>query len=102
MARGATGGTPDHEDRSPNYPQPADRLCHLRRRGQRECTNPVERAFAAHDIPTLTKYARFLEPILKTMIENAPNPDKVREYLANMRRQVDSPQTKLLELRGNG
>jgi hypothetical protein len=40
----------------------------------------VERAFAAHDILTLTKYSRFLEPILKTMIANAPNPDRVREY----------------------
>ncbi len=40
----------------------------------------VERAFAAHDILTLNKYSRFLEPILKTMIDNAPSDDKVREY----------------------
>src|SRR6266446_3506446 len=40
----------------------------------------VERGFAAHDILLLTKYSRFLEPILKTMIDNAPNADKAREY----------------------
>jgi len=40
----------------------------------------VERGFAAHDILLLTKYSRFLEPILKTMIDNAPNADKAQEY----------------------
>ncbi len=40
----------------------------------------VEGGFAAHDILLLTKYSRFLEPILKTMIDNAPNADKAREY----------------------
>jgi hypothetical protein len=50
----------------------------------------VERAFAAHDIPTLTKYARFLEPILKTMIENAPNPDKAWEYREDLSHYYNS------------
>jgi hypothetical protein len=40
----------------------------------------VERAFAADDMLTLNKYSRFLEPILKTMIDNAPSDDKVWEY----------------------
>jgi hypothetical protein len=50
----------------------------------------VERAFAAHNIHTLTKYARFLEPILKTMIENAPNPDKAREYREDLNHYYNS------------
>ncbi len=40
----------------------------------------VENAFAEHDRATLAKYARFLEPILKTMIENAPSSDKAKEF----------------------
>jgi len=40
----------------------------------------VENAFAKHDRATLAKYARFLEPILKTMIENAPSSDKAKEF----------------------
>src|SRR5467141_386909 len=40
----------------------------------------VENAFAEHDRTTLAKYARFLEPILKTMIENAPSSDKAKEF----------------------
>jgi hypothetical protein len=43
-------------------------------------TTAVERAFAEHDSATLAKYARFLEPILEAMIENAPNLDKAKEY----------------------
>jgi hypothetical protein len=46
--------------------------------------NAIERAFAAHDVPTLAKYARFLEPILKAMIENAPNFDKAKEFRDNL------------------
>jgi hypothetical protein len=40
----------------------------------------VERAFAEHDRATLAKYARFLEPILKTMIESTLDPDKAQEF----------------------
>jgi len=40
----------------------------------------VERAFAEHDRATLAKYARFLEPILKTMIESTLDSDKAREF----------------------
>ena len=40
----------------------------------------VERAFAQHDRATLAKHARFLEPILKTMIENAPSFDKAQQF----------------------
>jgi hypothetical protein len=44
----------------------------------------VENAFAAHDRATLEKYGRFLEPILRTMIEretNAKRVGKLNEYL---------------------
>jgi hypothetical protein len=51
----------------------------------------VERAFAAHDMLTLNKYSRFLEPILKTMIDNAPNPDKVREYREDLNHSYNLP-----------
>jgi hypothetical protein len=40
----------------------------------------VERAFAQRDRATLAKYARFLEPILKTMIENAASSDQAHEF----------------------
>ena len=50
----------------------------------------VERAFATHDIPTLTKYARFLEPILNIMIESAPNSDKVRQYREDLNHYYNS------------
>jgi len=40
----------------------------------------VEKAFAQHDRATLAKYARFLEPILKTMIENAPGSDRAQQF----------------------
>jgi len=49
----------------------------------------VERAFAADDIRTLNKYSRFLEPILKTMIANAPSPDRVREYREDLNHSYD-------------
>ena len=39
----------------------------------------VERAFTDHDHTTLVKYARFLEPILKTMMDNASSPKKAKE-----------------------
>lgn len=39
----------------------------------------VERALAAHDNPTLTSYARFLEPILNTLIKQAPTPAKASQ-----------------------
>jgi hypothetical protein len=45
----------------------------------------VEHAFAAHDDATLANYARFLEPILNTMIKQAATPAKaqqLREYLS--------------------
>jgi hypothetical protein len=38
--------------------------------------NAVEQAIASHDATTLAKYGRFLEPILKTMIEGAPDAQK--------------------------
>jgi hypothetical protein len=44
----------------------------------------VENAFAAHDRATLEKYGRFLEPILRTMIEretNSKRVGKLNEYL---------------------
>ena len=41
--------------------------------------NAVEHALASHDDATLAKYGRFLEPILKTMIESAPNADKTQQ-----------------------
>src|ERR1700687_3800122 len=41
--------------------------------------NAVEYAFAAHDDATLARYGRFLEPILNTMIENAPDAGKARQ-----------------------
>lgn len=40
----------------------------------------VERAFADGDRAALAKYARFLEPILKTMIESTLDSDKIREF----------------------
>ncbi len=39
----------------------------------------VERAFAAHDDATLASYARFLEPILNTMIQQAPTPTRAQQ-----------------------
>jgi hypothetical protein len=39
----------------------------------------VERACATHDATTLASYARFLEPILGTMIEQAPTPHRARQ-----------------------
>jgi len=40
----------------------------------------VEIAFAQHDRFTLAKYARFLEPILKTMIDTTLDSDKAQEF----------------------
>ena len=40
----------------------------------------VERAFAERDRATLGKYARFLEPILKTMIASALDSGKAKEF----------------------
>jgi hypothetical protein len=40
----------------------------------------VENAFAQHDRDTLAKYARFLEPILKTMIASTSDSDKAKEF----------------------
>jgi hypothetical protein len=40
----------------------------------------VENAFAQHDSATLAKYARFLEPILKTMIDTALDSNKAQEF----------------------
>ena len=40
----------------------------------------VENAFAQHDRATLAKYARFLEPILKTMIDTALDSNKAQEF----------------------
>jgi hypothetical protein len=54
-------------------------------------TDAVERAFAEHDSATLAKYARFLEPILKTMIENAPNPDKANDFRDDLNLYYNSP-----------
>jgi len=54
-------------------------------------TSAVERAFAEHDSATLVKYARFLEPILKTMIENAPNLDKAKEFRDDLNLYYNSP-----------
>ena len=39
----------------------------------------VERALATHDGATLSKYGRFLEPILQAMMKKEPNPAKVRQ-----------------------
>jgi len=41
----------------------------------------VARAFAARDTATLTSYARFLEPVLLTMIEQAPTPARANQLL---------------------
>jgi hypothetical protein len=38
----------------------------------------VERALAPRDGATLSKYGRFLEPILQAMMKKEPNPAKVR------------------------
>ena len=40
----------------------------------------VENAFAQHDRATLAKYARFLEPILRTMIDTALDSNKAQEF----------------------
>jgi hypothetical protein len=40
----------------------------------------VERAFAGRDRATLAKYARFLEPFLKTMIQSTLDSDKAKEF----------------------
>jgi hypothetical protein len=44
----------------------------------------VENAFAAHDTYMLSKYSRFLEPILKTMIESTLDSDKVIEFHSDL------------------
>jgi len=44
----------------------------------------VERAFAAHDNATLASYARFLEPILLTMIKQAPTPATARQLQGHL------------------
>jgi hypothetical protein len=38
----------------------------------------VERALATHDGATLSKYGRFLEPILQTMMRKEPNPARLQ------------------------
>jgi hypothetical protein len=38
----------------------------------------VERAFASNDRVTLTKYGRFLEPILRTMLQQSTDPAKTK------------------------
>lgn len=50
----------------------------------------VERAFAAGDKRTLFKFARFLEPILKTMIENASSIDRVKQLRRDLNQSYDS------------
>jgi hypothetical protein len=54
-------------------------------------TTAVERAFAQHDSATLAKYARFLEPILKTMMENARNLDNAKEFRDDLNLYYNSP-----------
>ena len=41
--------------------------------------NEIEQAVASHNGATLAKYGRFLEPILKAMIESASDVDKTRQ-----------------------
>ena len=61
--------------------------------------NEVEHAVASHDDATLAKYGRFLEPILKTMIESAPNTDKTQQlaktlsayYNTQMQKRFSAP-----------
>jgi hypothetical protein len=48
--------------------------------------NAVENAFAQHDRATLAKYARFLEPILKTMVDSARGSDKIQELRSDLNR----------------
>src|SRR6266849_1119330 len=46
--------------------------------------NAVEHAFTAHDDATLANYARFLEPILNTMIQQAPTPARAKKLYENL------------------
>ena len=51
----------------------------------------IESAFATGDRATLAKYARFLEPILQTMIEEQPDPAKIlrlQTYLDSLYRRL--------------
>jgi hypothetical protein len=50
----------------------------------------VENAFAQHDRATLAKYARFLEPILRTMIDSAASSDKAQEFRHDLNRHYNS------------
>jgi hypothetical protein len=50
----------------------------------------VENAFAQHDRATLVKYARFLEPILKTMIDTTLDSNKAEEFRHDLNRYYNS------------
>ena len=50
----------------------------------------VENAFAQHDRATLAKYARFLEPILKTMIDTTLDSNKADEFRHDLNRYYNS------------
>jgi len=50
----------------------------------------VENAFAQHDRATLAKYARFLEPILKTMIDSTLDSDKAQGFRHDLNRYYNS------------
>jgi hypothetical protein len=50
----------------------------------------VANAFAQHDRATLAKYARFLEPILKTMIDSTLDSDKAQEFRNDLHRYYNS------------
>jgi hypothetical protein len=60
--------------------------------------NTIEKALASHNNATLAKYGRFLEPILKTMIASAPDPQKTQQlsktlnayYNAQMQKKVSA------------
>ena len=46
--------------------------------------NAVEQAIASDDDATLAKYGRFLEPILETMIESAPNSQNTQQLIKTL------------------
>jgi hypothetical protein len=54
----------------------------------------VEDALAAHDLPAITKYGRFLEPIMEQM--KAENPARARDFddelMKTYSQQPPSPQ----------
>jgi hypothetical protein len=55
----------------------------------------VESAFATHDLATLEKYVRFLEPILQTMIAKESQPSLARKFSEYLN-SVYSPQIEQL------